>query len=318
MTETLRGRAGGAAAGGRGYLVREERDRQVLERALSADRAYAAYALGHLEPELFAQTRYWIAEGPSGDAVVLQGGALGRTTIVVGESGAIDAALSLHPGSRTSYLSTAATEHRAALDRAYVLSETLSMRRMMTTRASFVPVASELRRLTARDAHRINALYATEGGPSRYSGETIDRAVYFGAFDGERLVAVAGTHVVAPNVGIAVVGNVFTDRAYRSLGLATRVTSAVTTELLELGCAEVVLTVDPTNAPAVRAYERLGYLAGSDVLEARVRRRDVLGIGPWLRRRAARNNGRMYGEGIELVHRRPALTKSGRMEEDER
>lgn len=313
MTETLRGRAGGSAAGNRDYRVREERDRQVLERALNTDRAFSAYALAHLEPDLFAHTRYWIAEGPSGDAVVLQGGALGRTTIVVGESGAIDAALSLHPGSRVSYLSTAAAEHRAALDRTYVLSDTLSMRRMMTTRASFAPVASELRRLTGRDVRRINSLYATEGGPSRYSGETIDRAVYFGAFDGARLVAVAGTHVVAPNVGIAVVGNVFTDRAYRSLGLGTRVTSAVTSELLELGCAEVVLTVDPDNTPAVRAYERLGYLAGSDVLEARVQRRDLLGVGPWLRRRAARSRGRVYGEGIELVHGRPGL-----MEEDGR
>ena len=50
----------------------------------------------------------------------------------------------------------------------------------------------------------------------------------------------------------------------------------------------VALTVDPTNVPAVRAYERLGYVAGAPVIEAHLERRDATGIGAWLRRRRAR------------------------------
>ncbi len=101
------------------------------------------------------------------------------------------------------------------------------------------------------------------------------------------MVAVAGTHIVAPNIGVAVVGNVFTHPSYRGQGLATRVTARVTAELIERGCSLVALTVDPANTPAVRAYARLGYERGPAVVEARARRRDLLGLGAWLRRRAA-------------------------------
>jgi predicted GNAT family acetyltransferase len=176
------------------------------------------------------------------------------------------------------------------------------MRRMAVTRATFRPVDGEVRRLNGRDVGRLNALYASEGGPSFYRADTIDRAVYFGVFDGQRLAAVAGSHIVAPNSSIAVVGNVFTAADYRGCGLATRTTSAVTEALFERGCGDVVLTVDPKNSPAVRAYQRLGYVFGSVVVEARLQRTDFLGVGPALRRRAAQRRGRyLEPPGQEIV-----------------
>ena len=66
----------------------------------------------------------------------------------------------------------------------------------------------------------INRLYRADGTPAFYTAQNIDDAVYYGAFDGERLVAVAGTHVVSHHDGIAVVGNVFTHPKYRGRGLA--------------------------------------------------------------------------------------------------
>jgi ribosomal protein S18 acetylase RimI-like enzyme len=98
------------------------------------------------------------------------------------------------------------------------------------------------------------------------------------------------------------VGNVFTAAEYRGCGLATRTTSAVTEALLTRGCSDVVLTVDPKNAPAVRAYQRLGYVFGSVVVEARIQRKDFFGIGPALRRRAARRRGQhLDPPGQEIV-----------------
>ncbi|MFA7250504.1 MAG: hypothetical protein WC273_12835, partial [Dehalococcoidia bacterium] len=52
------------------YRIREVRERRALEARLSDDRAFSAYALGHLEPELLAWARYWIADGPGGQATV--------------------------------------------------------------------------------------------------------------------------------------------------------------------------------------------------------------------------------------------------------
>ena len=301
MTDTLPRHATGHHAARPEYLVRESRDWRELERCLSDDRSLAAYALGHLEWGLFEWASFWIAEGPQGSAVVMHAGALGPTTVTIGSAAGVSAIVSLHPGPRRSYLSTASPEHMPALRDAYHVRDTLSMMRMDVTLATFRAADADLHRLRGRDSAKINALYATEGGPSHYTSDTIERAVYYGMFDGSRLISVAGTHIVAPDQGIAIVGNVFTDAAYRGLGLATRVTSAVTHELLDRGCAEVALTVDPGNAPALAAYSRLGYQLGAPVIEARLERRDLLGCGPALRRYRARNRGAAYGPNFEAV-----------------
>jgi ribosomal protein S18 acetylase RimI-like enzyme len=288
------------------YRVRPLYDRRELEPMLSEDRPLAAYALGHLERDLFDSASFYVADGPAGRGVVMHARSMGLATITLGAPEAIDAILSIHPGPRRSYLSTATPEQMPTLRRIYRLTDELPMCRMATTRERFVPRSGETRRLTGRDVGRLNNLYASEGGPSFYRSQTIDRAVYFGVFDGPRLVAVAGSHIVAPNTGIAVVGNVFTDAAFRGCGLATRTTSTVTEALLARGCADIVLTVDPANTPAVHAYRRLGYEFGSEIVEARIRRKDVVGIGPSLRRRAARRRGQYeQPAGTEIVTRPP-------------
>ena len=305
MTDTLERQQLGQSATSE-YRIRAAQDRRELEAVLSEDRPLGAYALGHLEHDLFQSANFYLATGPSGLGLVMHARGMGLATITLGAPDSIAAILSLHPGPRRSYLSTAAPEHMPMLRRVYRVRDELPMRRMSTTRAHFTPKRGETRRLTGRDVARLNNLYASEGGPSFYRADTINRAVYFGVFDGPRLVAVAGSHIVAPNTNIAVVGNVFTDAAYRGSGLATITTSAVTEALLARGCADIVLTVDPANTPAVHAYRRLGYEFGSDVVEARIHRKDTLGIGPALRRRAAQRRGQYETPpGTEIILRSP-------------
>ncbi|MDA0351590.1 MAG: GNAT family N-acetyltransferase [Chloroflexi bacterium] len=306
MTHTQAHRQVGDQAAPADYRIRHVRDPRLLEAALSEDRALAAYALGHLEPGLIETADFFLADGPAGRGVVMHAYGMGQTTVVTGAAEAVAAIVSLHPGPRRSYLSTSTPEQIRLLRRYFRVYDELPMRRMALTRAAFQPIGGEVRRLGGRDVGRLNALYASEGGPSFYRADTIDRSVYYGAFDGQRLVAVAGSHVVAPNASIAVVGNVFTAAEYRGCGLAMRTTSAVTEALFSRGCADVVLTVDPKNSPAVRAYQRLGYVFGSVVVEARLQRTDTLGIEPALRRRAARRRGRdLEPPGTEVV---PART----------
>ena len=71
-------------------------------------------------------------------------------------------------------------------------------------------------------------------------------------------MSAAGTHVINPHEGIGVVGNVMTQLDYRGHGFAKMVTSAVTAELLT-SVDDVALNVHADNAPAVAAYQRLGY-----------------------------------------------------------
>ena len=271
------------------FVVHEERDPHILRSLLNEDVAFAAFALGHLEPEMLPYARFWTADGSGGrTGIVMHArGSLGRTSVFAGDADAVEAALSLHPGPHTSYLATCAPEHVPVAERVYDLGDPLRMMRMSVESHSYQEPGAPhapVRRLVRADARQLNALYATGDGPTGYRGEHIERGVYFGAFDEGQLRAVAGTHMLAPNLGVAVVGNVFTHASARSRGLAGAVTGAVTRELFARGCALVTLTVDPDNSPAVRAYRRLGYVAGAPVIESRIRRRDVLGLGSALRR----------------------------------
>lgn len=289
MTRTL-GHSHIAAETAPPYRVRPERDRQVLQGMLNQDRGYAAFAIGHLDHGLFENARYWTAEGPNGEQAIVMhaNGGIGRMTVIAGDATCVEALLSLHPGPRSGYLATCAPEHLNVVNRVYALDGLLTMIRMSVDASSFSPVGGSVRRLVGTDAAALNALYASGGGPTGYRSEHIEHGVYCGAFEAGRLVAIGGTHLVAPTSGIAVVGNVFTHSDWRGRGLATRVTSAVTAELLDRGCWQVVLTVDPENTPAVQAYAKLGYMKGSSVHEVRFRRRDILGLGATLRRRFAR------------------------------
>ena len=285
------------------FTIRETRDRRAIDAALSEDRAFSSYALGHLEDSMFRRARFWIAQGETGSAVVLHANAMGQTLFVSGAAAAIDAVLSLHPGPRFTYLTTCSPQTLPVLRRSYAITDVLTMNRMSVTSAAFQPADGPAQLLRGADVRALNALYSLERAGA-YSAQHLERGVYYGAFREGRLVAAAGTHVVAPNVGIAVVGNVFTHPGHRGRGLATLVTSKVTSELFSRGCSLATLTVDDANTPAVRAYVRLGYTRGAAVVEARARRRDMLGLSAWLRRRAARH-GEHRGERHEITSGRP-------------
>ncbi|MSQ41452.1 MAG: GNAT family N-acetyltransferase [Dehalococcoidia bacterium] len=302
MTDTLHRIA--AAALPR-FRIREPRDVRALDAALSDDRGYAAYAIGQLERGQFEHSRFWLASGPTGSGAVSHSSALGRSLYAGGDPTAVDAILSLHPGPASTYVTTASPEHLPVLERHYALRDVLRMQRMAVTRASFRPVPGAVRRLRALDVWALNDLYALEDSRNAYGPRQIEQGIYYGAYDDGLLVAVAGTHVVAPHYSMGVVGNVFTHPAYRGRGLATRVTSRVTEELFERSCGLVALTVDQLNTPAVHAYRRLGYNPGAAVVEARARRRDRLGLAAWLRRAAAGRGTNRDGEREEDAAGRP-------------
>lgn len=279
------------------YLVRPIVDVDELRRVLSPHRVYAAYALGQLQPGLFARSEWWAARSAHGQALLLHSrGGLGSALFTLGDVDSVEALLRLHPGPRHTFL-TCQVQHLATVLRHYHVSERQSMSRMLVDRASFRPATGEARRLHGGAVRQINRLYRSDGTPAFYTAQNVDEAVYYGAFDGDRLVAVGGTHVVSPSDAIAVVGNVFTHPKYRGRGFAAVVTAAVTRHVLS-SCREVVLSVDPRNEPAVRAYQRLGYREVGRLIEGAAVRRE-LGLMGAVRRRLAALRGRRYG--AELV-----------------
>jgi ribosomal protein S18 acetylase RimI-like enzyme len=281
------------------YIVRPMRDRDEIRRLLETNRPYTAYALGQLDPALFALSEWWMTRSRNERALVLHSrGGLGNATFAMGDAPALDAALRLHPGPRTTFL-TCEVHHLDTVARYYNLDHRQVMIRMRVTPETFRRVEGDVRRLTGRDAREINRLYRTDGMPSFYSSRQVDDSVYYGASHDGRLVSVAGTHVIAATSGIAVIGNVYTHPRYRGQHLAEASTSAVT-ELLLRSCREVVLSVDPTNTPAVRAYQRLGYTEVARLIEGAAIRRDVTGLAAATRRVIARIRGRAHGAEVVI------------------
>ena len=280
------------------FVIRSIRDRDTIRSRLEERRPYAAYALGQLDPVLFRQTEWWTAERDETSAIVLHSyGGLGNATFLLGEADALDALLSVHPGPRHAFL-TCEVHHVDTVDRYFELEQRQTMIRMEASGDSFRAADGEAERLTGRDVREINQLYRSDGVPSYYTPRQIDDSIYFGVRRDGRLVSIAGTHVISPGSSIAVVGNVYTHPRHRGQGFAQITTSAVTEVLLRT-CREVVLSVDPTNTPAVRAYERLGYREVARLLEGAAVRRDAFGLTTTMRRVLARMRGR--GSGVEIV-----------------
>ena len=297
MVKTELGRRAKGAEGGATYTVQPLRDLQPLRAFLAQDRPYAAFALGHLEPRLRPVCQWWLAKGNGGAALLLHAqSSLGPSLYAMGDPEALDVALSLHPGPRFTF-ATFQLEHLPVMERYFAVQHRRPMLRMVATPETFRPVEGEARRLTGRDIGRINQLYSAQGG-GYYTAAHIEESVYYGVFAEGRLVAIAGTHVVAPGEGVAVVGNVYTHPRYRGRGYATIASGAVAAELLR-SCPLVALTVNPDNTPAVRAYEKLGFLRHGLLMESPARRRDLLGLAALARRwRARRRRG---GQGEEVV-----------------
>ena len=286
------------------FSIRPLKEREQIRRILEGRRPYAAYALGQLEPALFRMTEWWLASGARNQALMLHSrGGLGNATFAMGETAALEALLRTHPGPRQTFL-TCEVGHLDTVLRYFALEQRQTMIRMQVTAGTFRPVTGiDVRRLLGSDAREINRLYRTDGVPSFYSSRQIEDSVYFGAERDGQLVAVAGTHVISSASAIAVVGNVYTHPRHRNQHLAQSTTAAVTEQLLRF-CREVVLSVDPTNTAAVRAYERLGYTEVARLIEGAATRRDATGVTTALRRLAARVRGRGTGAGDEIVRLR--------------
>ncbi len=282
------------------YTVTRLTDPDEIRSLLEPEKAYAAYALAQLEPRLFGLSDWYLGTSAGSRALVIQSrSGLGHALFAIGDKDALDAVLSLHPGPRFTFASLR-LEHRAVIERYFLMTRPQIMLRMSVTDRTFSPVSGPAERLDRGHVTAINRLYSSEGGATAYRPGHLEEGVYYGVFEEGVLVSIAGTHVVSASEGIAVVGNVFTHPRCRGRGLATIATSAVTAHLLQT-CTLTVLTVEAANDPAIAIYTRLGYEEQCTLHETPLIRKEPLGVLSAARRLAAGWRGR--AEGREIVVR---------------
>jgi len=272
------------------YVVERLVDPEAIRPLLEGQRAYTAYALAHLDPRLFSRSEWWQARGPQGQALLVHSrSGLGPALVALGDPQALEALCRLHPGPRLTF-ATFQLDHLAVAQRHFVLSRPGPSLRMTVSAASFRPVAGPAQRLRRANIGAVNALQHSESFGS-YPAAILDDGVYYGVYADQKLIAMAGTHVLAPSQGLALVGNIMTHPRYRGQGHGSVATSAVTAELLKT-CPDVLLTVDARNRIAIRLYERLGYREQCRLIESGARRKDMVGLASLVRRWQARRRGR--------------------------
>lgn len=255
--------------------VRKITNRKEILSYLERERSYSAAAIAHLEPE-YADISKWLLVNNYNEFALCM---ISKSTspsylLTLGNEITLDHlldAISL-PGR---CFATFRPQHLDAIERHYELEWCLQMKRMVVTRESFTPMEEEAMRLLPAHLKELNRLYKQHGG-SAILARQLKKGVYYGFWRDGRVIAAAGTHLISPTYGIAYVGNVLTQSEYRNQGLATICTSAVTADLLDY-CHEVVLSVEPHNLPAIRAYANLGYRDDCLIIEALGRRKSLVG-----------------------------------------
>jgi GNAT superfamily N-acetyltransferase len=245
--------------------------------ALGEDRRWNGYSLADLDPAHRAWTRIVLARRGAGAAtaaclfyrhpafnsLIPDGDPDGLAAILA--DAARDALLP-----DTTYI-LAREPHLVALERHYVLHDQSAMRRMALDRQDFRPPATQpsgLRRLTEENAAAVGAFYAAYPA-STFTPDQLTHGVFYGVWQGDRLLAAAGTHVIAAEYGIAAVGNVFTLPEARGRGYGAATTAGVVAALLAGPCGEVILNVVAANATARAIYTRLGFVEHCPYVEAR-------------------------------------------------
>jgi len=248
-------------------------DRHQILTYLNTDRLYAAYAIGDLEPALYAQTAWAVAEsGGTWRALALHYRGLEPPVLfVMGQPEGLRAILESTLCPEQAYL-TCRARHLPVLHALYDWDQPSAMWRMVLQCDRFSAVGGPCLRLGPAHARPLAELYA-HGGGAAFGAAQLEQGVFYGVLVEGRIVAVAGTHLVSEAYGVAAVGNVFTHPGYRSRGYASQATSAVLAELIRRGIRDIVLNVNQANTAAQRIYERLGFVRAGVFFEGPARAR---------------------------------------------
>jgi len=233
-------------------------DKPQILSFLETDRLYAAYAIGDLEPAMFAKTTWAGAErdGRMKALALYYTGLKPPALFLMGDANGLRAILEDALCPEWVYL-TCRRQHLPMTRDFYELNETIPMWRMVLRPARFRPVEGDCVRLSRAHSSQLAELYALGGGIA-FGPAQVEEGAFYGVLADGQLIAAAGTHLVSPAYGVAAVGNIFTHPNHRRRGYGTACTSQVVEELLAQGL-DVVLNVNRENTEAIGIYERLGF-----------------------------------------------------------
>lgn len=259
------------------FDVAETRDKARLRELLAQDPVAAAYLLGDLVEPFFGQCRWLVASyrGRTEGVVLLYMGLSVPALLTYGAPDAIDAVLQHYAQALpdTCY-GKLPLEHADILHAHYRVAQVERLW-VMGMRASELIApgrALDVSRLSkGSPLPPIESLYLDYPG-NYFEASQLESGAYYGAHADGRLVAIAGTHVLAPAERIAVLGNVVTAATARVRGYATACTARLVEGLAADGCEHVALQVAADNTAAIACYRNLGFRFRGIVMQTRCER----------------------------------------------
>lgn len=224
---------------------------------LLTDPVWCGYALADLHPP-FASHAEWHSTA-DGVLLVYHGFDL-PMLFAHGEPASIERLLNDLPAKRYEYALMGV--HKDMLKPRMLIERQQLMWRMVCNLDQFRarPDSAGAQILGNDDLEDVRALFADHPDqPDAFSPAQMTNGVFYGIFEQDQLVSLAGTHVVSPPEKLAALGNVFTHPDWRGRGLATLASAAVLSHLLEIGVKSVILNVAMDNEAAIQSYRHLGF-----------------------------------------------------------
>jgi RimJ/RimL family protein N-acetyltransferase len=250
------------------WHVSQDATNEEAEAILVRDPVWNCFALADLEPPLRNYSQFHVARQEEGDehaiCLILRHPIIGQVISPYGNDEGIAAILN-QVALPERVLIQAQERHFPLLQHHYQPETNWrSLLRMAIPSPSHLSLAQihtpphPIKQMDMADVPALEVLYARYG-ENPFSAELFARAVFFGAYEGEQIVAAGGTHVLSRKYGIAVIGNILTAPQARRQGYATAITAALAAKLFEWHFSTIVLNVFEDNRPAVRIYQRLGF-----------------------------------------------------------
>jgi ribosomal protein S18 acetylase RimI-like enzyme len=230
--------------------------REALRRLLEHDRIWNAYAIADLDPVHDGFTDWFLHK----DSVLLRYRGLEPDLIFAsGDPTIIETLFSnLTPGSYQYALKEEVLD--AVLQQLSVDGSIPMWRMTLKSDPSTLVMPDDVRALSIEDLPNIECLMADhEDRPDSFMPAQLESGLFFGVYESEDLISMAGVHVYSEVSSVAAVGNVFTHPERRGEGFGTLASTTVTTRLMARGIRTIVLNVSQENERAIRSYSKIGF-----------------------------------------------------------
>jgi len=244
------------------HVIEEPRDRTRLLEILGADRVRNAYPIGAAAPGYADQVRFfWALKHGQPQAIITVYHGLSVPALFTwGDVESLSLLFSRvvrQLPERT--LLHRYPKHAPAYQKRIVPAGRRRVVRMSLVKKDFEPAKIEISPvgLSHGDTADIQSLY-TNYPDSFFEPYQLETGFYRGIREGEKLVSVAGVHLVSPELSFAMLGNIVTAPASQGRGYAGQLTSVTCQALFDVADL-LVLDVPLETSNAVSVFDRLGF-----------------------------------------------------------